>query len=194
MSFVHSKDFVTDLDDKCIQPNAVDLRLDYVEELWTDTQQWMSSWCNPVVISEGPKEFIRRERAERRRFIQRSPIPASAIGSTPVPEITQSDVSDGFLIKGKRSYDLVTKHRVKVPEGIVGWCHIRSTLSRNGIILSGGLYDAGYDGVIGFTIHNLTTNDILLEDNVRVAQFIMATSETFHLYDGHYNQNGGYSK
>lgn len=178
MSFVHSKDHVTNLDDKCIQPNAVDLRLESLEEFvdLSEAGRAMMSWSTPfhqfVTISEdGPKQFADRRPASR-----------------------TLDGKDRWVVSPKSSYDLVTQHSVKIPEGMVGWCHIRSTLSRNGIILSGGLYDAGYNGVIGFTIHNLTDNVIHLDPGVRVAQFIMGASETAHLYDGYYNQNEGLSR
>lgn len=175
MSFVHSKDFVTNLDDKCIQPNAVDLRLSTIEEFGGYPNPTFDvMWYRPkiVISEEASKEFGDRHQAVRHVMYGR----------------------DGYLLKPNRAYDVVTKHSVKIPEGMVGWCHIRSTLSRNGIILSGGLYDAGYDGVIGFTLHNLSPNEIHLDDNVRIAQFIMGAAETAHLYDGYYNQNEGLSK
>lgn len=178
MSFVHSKDYVTNLDDKCIQPNAVDLRIESLEEFEDYSTNITSfvgfgsslGYAQINVTEDGKKEFAPRKLA-----------------------LTRSD-TDQWIVSPHKSYDLTTKHNVKIPEGMVGWCHIRSTLSRNGIILSGGLYDAGYDGNIGFTIHNLTNNTIYLDQGVRVAQFIMGASETTHLYDGHYNQNGGFSK
>jgi deoxycytidine triphosphate deaminase len=123
------------------------------------------------ILEDGKKEFAPRRPADR-----------------------TLDGHNRWVVNPHSSYDLVTRHSVEIPEGMVGWCHIRSTLSRNGVILSGGLYDAGYDGVIGFTIHNLTNNVLHLDPGVRVAQFIMGTAETAHLYDGHYNQNGGHSK
>lgn len=176
MSFVHSKDFVTNLDDKCIQPNAVDLRLESLEEFsGIKDGAAMFTWLpysDIITISEdGPKQFAKRQPATR-----------------------TLDGTDRWVIGPKSSYDLVTKHSVKIPEGMVGWCHIRSTLSRNGIILSGGLYDSKYDGIIGFTIHNLTNNVFHLEDGARVAQFIMATADMSHGYTGYYNQNGGLSE
>jgi deoxycytidine triphosphate deaminase len=170
MSFVHSKDYVTNLDDQCIQPNAVDLRLESAEVINNgDARGFFTQTIR--IFDSGKKEFLNRS-------------PAPRFGGK----------HQGFILGPSRSFDIVTKHSVKIPEGMVGWCHIRSTLSRNGIILSGGLYDAGYDGIIGFTIHNMTNNDIYLEDNVRIAQFIMATAETSHQYDGYYNQNRGFSK
>lgn len=171
MSFIHSKDYVSDLDAKCIQPNAVDLRLASLEEF---TEQFYEAEAPHIFISEsGGKQFAPRNESPVRYEDKRG---------------------SGYVLYPRRSYDVVTKHKVRIPEGAVGWCHIRSTLSRNGLILSGGLYDAGYDGVIGFTIHNLSPNYIHLEDNVRIAQFIMGHSETAHTYDGYYNQNGGHSK
>lgn len=164
---IHSKNHVTNLDDKCIQPNAVDIRCAELFEIQANDMR--------ITISEGKKEF----------FPQRQLHAETVLGlSKPIK---------AWRLDPRRSYQFETSHAVKIPEGMAGWLIIRSTLSRNGIIMSGGLYDAGYDGMIGGTIHNLTDGAFFLEENVRIGQFIMSDSETSHLYDGHYNSNGGRS-
>jgi deoxycytidine triphosphate deaminase len=165
VSLVHSKNHVTNIDEKSIQPNAVDIRCSRLLEIKPD---------KTLLISEsGPKEFSNR---------------------WVVPVVLNSpDGIQWWTINKHSSYEFETEHEVTIPEGMAGWLVIRSTLSRNGIIMSGGVFDSGFSGLVGGTIHNLTSGNIRLEKNCRIGQFIMVNSETSHLYDGHYNNNGGRS-
>jgi deoxycytidine triphosphate deaminase len=165
MSLVHSKNFVTNIDEKSIQPNAVDIRCSRLLEIRPDKTLAISESC--------PKEFSNRW--------------VVPIG------LRSPDGIEWWTINKNSSYEFETKHEVNIPEGMAGWLIIRSTLSRNGIIMSGGVFDSGFSGLVGGTIHNLTGANIRLERNCRIGQFIMLTSETSHLYDGFYNQNGGRS-
>lgn len=131
---IHSKDYVTNLDEKCIQPNAVDLRLDSLRRL--DHRN-----CNIISLTETGKEFFPREE---------------------VAPVVRSDGEEVYQI-GRGIYEFTTRHEVEIPEGTAGWMLIRSTLARNGFLLGNGLYDAGYKGVIGGVLHvpgwaNITTN------------------------------------
>lgn len=166
---IHSKNHVSDVDEKSVQPNAVDIRISELFRIEADDMR--------ITIGETvPKQF----------FPQKPIDPQTTLGLNQGPIKT-------YRIDPLSSYQFETIHNVKIPGGMCGWLIIRSTLSRNGLIMSGGLYDAGYDGIIGGTIHNLTNGAVLLEENCRIGQFIMSDSETSHLYDGHYNQNEGRS-
>lgn len=166
---IHSKNHVSDVDQTSIQPNAIDIRC---SELFQIMAQDMR-----ITIGENvPKKF----------FPQRALDPQMVLGADEKPIRC-------WKLEPRTSYQFETKHNVKIPEGMCGWLIVRSTLSRNGIIMSGGLYDAGYDGCIGGTIHNLTDGEFFLEENCRIGQFIMSDSESSHLYDGHYNSTGGRS-
>lgn len=164
---IHSKDHVSKLDDKCIQPNAVDIRCAELFRIAADDMR--------IVVSEGKKEF----------FPQR-PVQAQSVLGAGSPMMA-------WRLDPRTSYQFETEHQVEVPHGTCGWLIGRSTLCRNGIILTAGLYDAGYNGMIGGQIHNMTEGAVLLEVNCRIGQFIMSSSETNHMYDGHYNNNGGRS-
>jgi deoxycytidine triphosphate deaminase len=170
---IHSKNHVTNVDEQSIQPNAIDIRCsELMQIIGTDTS---------IMISEqGKKQFFPQQVLEAETRYSA----AAGMGS---------DAVKYWTLEPRTSYQFETNHQVEVPEGMAGWLIVRSTLSRNGIIMSGGLYDSGYKGGIGGTIHNLTEGTIYLEQNVRIGQFIMTDSETSHLYDGHYNTNGGRS-
>lgn len=164
---IHAKNHATNIDEKSIQPNAVDIRCSKLFQIMAEDMR--------IQISESVKEF----------FPQRELFAETTLGFARPTKTWRLDPLT--------SYQFETNHMVNIPEGMAGWLIIRSTLSRNGIIMSGGLYDAGYNGIIGGTIHNLSAGVILLEENCRIGQFVMCDSETSHLYDGHYNTTGGRS-
>ena len=96
------------------------------------------------------------------------------------------DRNDFFELR-KGSYQFETIHKVTIPEGMAGWLIARSTLNRNGIFVTSGLYDSGFNNIIGGVMH-VMTNNVKIEKGVRIAQFILVDAETAHLYDGQYNE------
>lgn len=163
---VHSKQFVTNLDEKCIQPNAVDLRIDSLSRLtqWDEDEQHAA-----VFLGEHDKQFFQR--------IACSPVPLGEHGRK------------YFEIRSGQTYSFTTAHNVCVPEGVAGLIKVRSTLARNGLIITTGLYDSGYDGPVGGMIYNTAQTTVFIEHNSRIAQLVMFKAETAHLYDGHWNHN-----
>ena len=74
---------------------------------------------------------------------------------------------------------------VKIPEGYAGWVITRSTLNRNGLFITSGLYDSGYHGVMAGALH-VEGGPAKIEKGTRVAQFLMFEAETLSMYDGDY--------
>ena len=93
---------------------------------------------------------------------------------------------DGVYRLQKGSYQFETLHRVVIPEGMAGWLIARSTLNRNGIFITSGLYDSGFNNRIGGVMH-VMAGSAKIARGVRIAQFILVDAETAHLYDGQYN-------
>jgi len=77
-----------------------------------------------------------------------------------------------------------------IPEGIVGWLIARSTLNRNGIFIYSGLYDSGFKSptIGGIMYVNCRS---FIEKGARIAQFVTARAETYHMYNGQYQNNNG---
>ena len=94
---------------------------------------------------------------------------------------------DGVFTLHKGSYQFETIHKVVIPEGMAGWLIARSTLNRNGVFITSGLYDSGFNNTIGGVMHVMTGN-VKIGKGVRIAQFILVDAETAHLYDGQYNE------
>lgn len=101
-----------------------------------------------------------------------------------VHPVLPNDKGEFFLTPGVYTFD--TFHEVEMAEGEAAWIIGRSTLTRNGIIVSSALYDAGYKGGINGFIHN-PIGSIKLKVADRIGQFIVTQAETIKLYEGTYN-------
>lgn len=95
-----------------------------------------------------------------------------------------------WSLKSNNVYDFVSSAYVEMPEGVVGWLVTRSTLNRNGVFVLSGLYDSGFRGHINGMLYNLVGHT-LIQPESRVAQFIMASSDSFGKYIGSYNTAEG---
>lgn len=92
---------------------------------------------------------------------------------------------EGYFNLGIGSYEVVMENIITVGEGEAGWVVVRSTLNRNGLFLTSGIYDAGYSGVIAGILH-VTTGAARIKKGTRIGQFICFDAETLSLYDGDY--------
>ena len=82
-------------------------------------------------------------------------------------------------------YEIVMENIVSVGEGYAGFVITRSTLNRNGVFITSGLYDSGYHGVMAGALH-VRGGKTFINKGPRVGQFIMFEAETLSLYDGSY--------
>ena len=141
---------INNIDDECIQPNAVDLKIDKVWEITND-------------------EFYLGVDSKRHRK-----------GRELTPELGEFHLASG------KSYQFETSHFVIIPEGHAGWLIARSTLNRNGIFITSGLYDSGFQNYVGGVMH-VRGGPERIQKGARVAQFIYVEAETVSMYDGDYN-------
>lgn len=88
-----------------------------------------------------------------------------------------------FLTPG--TYEVVMENIITVGEGEAGWVITRSTLNRNGVFITSGLYDSGYNGVMAGAMH-ITGGPMVIKRGTRIGQFLLFKSETLKLYDGDY--------
>lgn len=96
-----------------------------------------------------------------------------------------------FIIKPSSMLDGLSDVYVDLPEGVCAQLVIRSTLARNGLILTSGLYDSGFKGHIGFLLHNRAPTPAYIAPGTRVGQIIFIRSESAKLYEGGYNHEQG---
>ena len=93
--------------------------------------------------------------------------------------------SDGYFHLEPGCYEVIMENEIEVAEGEAGWVITRSTLNRNGVFLTSGLYDSGYNGVMAGLLH-VHHGPATIQRGSRVGQFIMFEAETLSLYDGDY--------
>lgn len=83
------------------------------------------------------------------------------------------------------SYDGLSDFTVKLPSGVAAFIIGRSTFNRNGIFLTAGLYDSGFNGNIGMQIHNMSGLAVV-GVGTRIGQIVFCAAESAGQYTGQY--------
>lgn len=148
------------ISEKQIQPNAIDFTLDRLFHI--DTR----------------KEFYISEESKLMR--------------PTVPQQTTScnGYEDVFLLLDGVIYDGMSDLYVELPEGVAASLIIRSTFNRNGLFITSGLYDSGFKGHIGFTIHN-RAGLAYIAPGTRIGQIIFVEASSAGVYAGGWNHTQG---
>lgn len=100
---------------------------------------------------------------------------------------------DGFFYLEPGSYEVIMKNNITVGPNEAGWVITRSTLNRNGVFLTSGLYDSGYSGVMAGVMH-VTCGPARIKKGTRIGQYLSFDAETLHLYDGDYGADKEHDK
>ena len=93
--------------------------------------------------------------------------------------------SDGYYILDNGTYEIVMENIIEVGADEAGWVITRSTLNRNGLFITSGLYDSGYHGVMAGALH-VTGGTARIKQGTRVGQFLLFKAESLKKYDGDY--------
>jgi dUTP pyrophosphatase len=91
---------------------------------------------------------------------------------------------DGFWNLARGTYEIVMENQIQVGEDEAGWVITRSTLNRNGLFITSGLYDSGYNGVMAGALH--VNGFSRIRKGSRVGQFLLFKSQSLKKYDGDY--------
>ena len=163
----YSSSSLTNVQSKDIQPNAVDLRLGKVlayKKRYSGLTE-MNTPCvkiNDFVIDEERKVHRKTE------------------------ELQYDD--DGYWRLEPGSYEIVFENIITIGEGEAGFVITRSTLNRNGLFLTSGLYDSGYCGPMAGCLH-VTGGPAYIKKGTRIGQFLLFKAESLRLYSGDYGFN-----
>lgn len=106
-------------------------------------------------------------------------------------EIAPAD--DGYWHLPEGHYEVVMENTVSVADNEAGWVITRSTLNRNGIFLTSGLYDTGYKGVMAACMH-VSCGLAKIKPGTRIGQYICVAAESLHKYDGDYGHGKDHDK
>lgn len=94
----------------------------------------------------------------------------------------------GYYNLAEGHYEVVMENMIVVGENEAGWVITRSTLNRNGVFLTSGLYDTGYDGVMAGVMH-VTCGPMRIQRGTRIGQYLSFDAESLHKYNGSYGKN-----
>lgn len=101
--------------------------------------------------------------------------------------------ADGFYILEPGHYEVVMENVIQVGKDEAGWVITRSTLNRNGVFLTSGLYDTGYHGVMAAVMH-VTVGVARIKQGTRIGQYLSFDAESLSAYDGDYGLNKDHDK
>ena len=153
----NSRSTLTNVEQKDIQPNAVDLRVD----------KFFRVVDSDFVISEDHKQH--------RGSIEIEP-----------------DM-DGWFYLEEGHYEVVMQNNINVGNNEAGFVITRSTLNRNGLFLTSGLYDTGYVGVMAGMLH-VTIGPARIKQGTRIGQYLNFEAESIKVYDGSYGTGKEHDK
>lgn len=91
----------------------------------------------------------------------------------------------GYYNLPEGHYEVIMENKIVVGKDEAGWVITRSTLNRNGVFLTSGLYDTGYDGVMAGVMH-VTCGPMRIARGTRIGQYLSFTAESLFNYDGDY--------
>lgn len=92
---------------------------------------------------------------------------------------------DGYFSLGRGSYEVSFAQMINVSDDEAGFVITRSTLNRNGVFVTTGLYDAGYSGSMAACLH-VNADGARIKRGTRIAQYLSWKAESLHQYDGDY--------
>lgn len=101
--------------------------------------------------------------------------------------IEQEPFEDGWYYLYPGAYEVIMENEIEVGHGEAGFVITRSTLNRNGVFLTSGLYDTGYNGVMAGVMH-VRAGRIKIKPGTRIGQYLNFDAENIGHYDGDYGK------
>lgn len=92
---------------------------------------------------------------------------------------------EGYYRLEPGHYEVVMQNKITVGDGEAGWVITRSTLNRNGVFITSGLYDTGYSGVMAGVMH-VTVGPMRIKPGTRIGQYLCFDAQALSSYDGDY--------
>lgn len=96
--------------------------------------------------------------------------------------------SEGFFVLHVGVYEVEMENHVSVGDNEAGWVITRSTLNRNGLFLTSGLYDSKYRGPMASVLH-VNCGPAKIKQGTRIGQYVCFDAEMLHGYAGDYGFN-----
>lgn len=152
-----------------VQPNAIDLRVDKVFTFNRSiTQQFV------LLANNNKTHFSKYE----------------------MTTLSNQHFKEGWELQGGNCYEIVMQGQISVGQDEAGFVITRSTLNRNGLFITSGLYDSNYTGVMAGMLHVNSPVDttVYIERGAAVAQFLLFKAEALKQYAGSYGMGSDHDK
>lgn len=91
----------------------------------------------------------------------------------------------GWYLLRPGHYEVTMMNMITVGPDEAGFVITRSTLNRNGVFLTSGLYDSGYNGIMAAMMH-VNIGDLCIKQGTRIGQYLSFDAESISQYDGSY--------
>ena len=101
--------------------------------------------------------------------------------------------ADGYYNLDPGHYEVIMENEISVGDGEAGFVITRSTLNRNGVFLTSGLYDTGYAGVMAGVMH-VNCGPMKIKPGTRIGQYLSWEAESLSSYDGDYGHGKDHDK
>jgi deoxycytidine triphosphate deaminase len=109
-------------------------------------------------------------------------------GSAPI-----ATEKDGYWRLENGTYEVIMEGEVTIGPDEAGWVITRSSLNRNGVFLTSGLYDSGYSGVMAGALH-VHCGTARIKKGTRIGQFLLFKAESLNQYSGSYGSGSEHDK
>lgn len=99
-------------------------------------------------------------------------------------------LSEDVAIEHGKALNVLLNETVHLPLDMFATFTHRSTYNRQGILITGSIYDPGYKGQVGCTIYNLSGFKVEIAKNERVGQMVFFRADAASEYNGQYQGEG----
>lgn len=99
--------------------------------------------------------------------------------------IAPCPMKDDYYLLDDGVYEIIMEGIITIGPDEAGYIITRSTLNRNGLFITSGLYDSGYSGVMAGALH-VSGGPASIKKGTRVGQFLLFRAESIKQYDGDY--------
>ncbi|MEM1515338.1 MAG: dCTP deaminase [Candidatus Bathyarchaeia archaeon] len=95
-------------------------------------------------------------------------------------------IADDIILEGGEAKIVWTLEYIKMPVDLIGFCNIRSTWARTGLIIPLTVVDPGFEGQLAIEIYNATKQPIKITREERFLHLILAKCQGAIPYKGRY--------
>lgn len=158
---------------------------------WLKFPEWMNADQNAKCIQPNAIDFTldRLFTINHMEMFQLSETSKKMRGGTEV-EAKLKGVDLSWLLGTDEAYDCLSDFYVDIPEQVCAILYPRSTLVRNGLFWTTGIYDSGFKGHIGGVLHN-RSGLASIAKGTRIGQIAFVRSDSAGAYAGGWNHSIG---